>query len=202
MKDMKDIAFEERWESMWRPTLDTHVRGKEGRPDLVLWQNGLWDQRAVWEAGEAHFAANESVMGLRERQLVWDEVRFVASRMQTFVRKLHEEFGEDVPAMWRAVTVHADSNATDANIYELDRIGRAVGQRNGHEVFEWGRLLTAMSMLYRDRTHVGKGPGSWLWGNMVLEYLARSAGVKDRERSPYFDGWGACHKELAKWGGR
>lgn len=202
MKDMKEIAFEERWKSMWAPMLDTHVRGKDGRPDLVLWQNGLWDQRALWEAGEAHFNGSDNVMGTRERQLVWDEVRFVASRMQKLAEKINGEFGADVPAMFRAITIHRDSNATDANLYELDRIGRAVGERNGHEVFEWGRIVTAMSMLYRDKTHTDKGPGSWLWGNMALEYLARGAGIRDPERSPYFNGWGACHKQLVHWGGR
>lgn len=201
MNDMKEVAFEERWEKWWAPTMDTHVRGPNGRPDLLLWQNGLWDQRALWEAGEAHFTVNET-MGTRERQLAWQEVRFIAARIRKLIGMVHEEFGEDVPAMFRAITIHRNSNATDANIYELDRIARAIAEHAGHETFEWGRILTAFSMLYKDKTHTDKGPASWLWGNMVLEYVARSAGAGDGERAPYFNSWKACHSHLVSWGGR
>ncbi|KAH7156640.1 hypothetical protein EDB81DRAFT_717036 [Dactylonectria macrodidyma] len=200
MKDMKEIPFEERWDKFWAPTLDKTVRGPTGQPDLLLWQSGLWEQRAMWESAEAHHDADHP-MAQRERQLVWQEIRFVAARMKKFIQRVDEEF-PGVPTMFRTLTIHRNSNATDANIYELDRISRALAEQAGHEVFEWGRILTAFSMLYKDKTHTGKGPGSWLWGNMVLEYLARSAGIQDEARSPYFDGWDACHSHLATWGGR
>ncbi|ROT35915.1 hypothetical protein SODALDRAFT_337162 [Sodiomyces alkalinus F11] len=200
MEDMEEVAFEERWESMWAPLLETTGRGPTGQPDLLLWQNGLWDQRALWEAAEAHFG-EEDPMGERKRQLVWQEIRFVAARTKKMVRRLSERF-PDVPTMFRAMTVHRESDATDASIYELDRLSRAVAEQADHEVFEWGRIITSLSMLYKDQTHPGKGPGSWLWSNMILEYLARSAGYGDSARSPYFDGWDACHSYLAGWGGR
>lgn len=201
MDDMEEVAFEDRWDKLWAPTLNTTVRGPAGQPDLLLWQNGLWEQRALWEAGEAHYDIDHP-MGQRERQLAWQEVRFVAARIKKFVQRVKDEFGPGVPTMFRAITVHRNSNATDANIYELDRLSRAVAEQAGHEMFEWGRILTAFSMLYQDNTHTGKGPGSWLWGNMILEYLARSAGIKDEARAPYFDGWDACHSHLNNWGGR
>lgn len=198
---MEEVAFEDRWDKIWAPMLNTTVRGPTGQPDLLLWQNGLWDQRALWEAGEAHYDV-ENPMGQRERQLVWQEIRFTAARIKKFVQRLNIEFGPDVPTMFRAITVHRESNALDANIYELDRLSRAVAEQAGHEMFEWARIISAFSMLYKDQTHPGKGPGSWLWGNMVLEYLARSAGIRDETRSPYFDGWSACHSQLTNWGGR
>lgn len=200
MDDMKEIPFEERWPKLWAPMLDTTVRGRNGMPDLILWNNGLWDQRALWEAAEAHHKP-DSILGRRERQLAWQEVRFIAARIQKFVQRIHEEF-PGVPTMFRATTIHRDSNARDANTLELDRVSRAVAERAGHEIFEWGRLMSAFSMLYKDNTHIGKGAGSWLWSDMILESLARAAHVGNSARAPYFDGWDACHSRLISWGGR
>lgn len=201
MDDMKEIAFEERWTNLWEPMLNTTVRGPTGQPDLLMWQNGLWDQRALWECAEAHYSEEEP-LGQRERHLQWEEIRFIGARVQKLVEFLDEKFDADVPKMFRAITAHQESNARDANIYELDRLSRAVAEKAGHEMFEWGRLITAFSMLYKDQTHAGKGPASWLWANMMLEYLARSVGIGDEDRAPYFDGWGACHEHLLGWGGR
>lgn len=155
----------------------------------------------MWEAGQAHYDS-EHPLAQKERKLVWQEIRLVAARLRKLTNSLHDEFGPDVPAMYRAGTIHRNSNASDASIYELDRVSRAVAEKAGHEVFEWGRIISALSMLYKDHTHPGKGAGSWLWGNMILEYLARSAGAGDEARSPYFNGWDACHGDLVNWGGR
>lgn len=201
MDDMKEIAFEERFTKMWEPMLDTTVRGPTGKPDLIMWQNGLWDQRALWECGEAHYNETDP-LGQRERHLEWEEIRFIAARVRKLVQFLREQFGSDVPTMFRAFTVHRESNARDANLYELDRLSRAIAEKAGHEIFEWGRIITAFSMLYKDQTHPGKGTASWLWANMMLDYLARSAAAGDPERAPYFDGWDACHEHLLGWGGR
>jgi hypothetical protein len=200
MEDMEEIPFEERWAKLWGPMVDS-VRGPNGRPDLIMWQNGLWDERALWENGEAHYNPGE-LLGQRQRQLVWQEVRFITARVKKLVQRLSTEFGPDVPTMFRAFTMHRESDARDANLYELERVSRAVAEQAGHEMFEWGRLISGFSMLYKDQTHPGKGPASWLWSNMMLEYLARGAGKGDEARKPYFDGWQACHAHLAQWGGR
>lgn len=205
MDDMAVVSFEERWEKYFTPTVDKYLKGQNGKgPDLILWQNGLWDQRALWEAGEAHFgkaSENETdyVMGSRDRQLAFDEVRFIAARISKFVNKIASTFGADTPTMFRAITMHRTSEANDANLYDIDRIGRTVGNRAGHETFEWGRIISAHSWLYKDKTHAGKGAASWLWGNMAIEYLARAAG---KGGAPYFEGWSKCHRQLTTWGGR
>ncbi|KFH46314.1 hypothetical protein ACRE_029440 [Hapsidospora chrysogenum ATCC 11550] len=201
MDDMKEISFEERFTNLWEPTLDTKVRGPTGQPDLLMWQSGLWDQRALWECAEARLPEDHP-LGERERQLAWEEVRFVAARIRKFVGFLDDTFGPGVPTMFRAITMHNESDARDANLYELDRLSRAIGERAGHEMFEWARIITAFSMLYKDQTHAAKGPASWLWANMMLEYLARGAGAGDEDRAPYFGGWEACHQHLRGWGGR
>lgn len=200
MKDMKEIPFEERWETLWKPTFNL-TRGPNNRPDLFLWQSGLWDERMLWENGEAHYKPDET-MGQRQRQLTWQEIRFVSARTKRFIDMVRDEFGSQMPSMFRAYTLHRESDARDANLYELERLSRALAERAGHEMFEWGRLLSGFSMLYKDQTHLNKGPASWLWGNMLLEYLARSAGQGDVSRRPYFDGWSACHSDLSSWGGR
>lgn len=199
---MKIVPFEERWEKEWAPTLSTHVRGLDGRkPDLVMWQIGQWDKHNLFSMAESHF--NESdFMRKDERPLVWQEIRFLAARYKKFISLIHNEFGSDVPAMFRALTADRSTDKSEMQLFEMDRLERAVAEWSGLEIFEWGRILTAFTGVYRDMRHVGKGPGSWLWGNMVLEYLARSAGVGDESRAPYFNGWQACHDELNHGGGR
>ena len=104
--------------------------------------------------------------------------------------------------MYRALTTHVgDQHSTDAMLIELNRLGRAVAENAGHEVFEWGRIMSGFAQYYKDNTHLDKGPASWLRGNMLLEYLARIAGIGDEDGSPYFDGWNACHDRLVNWGG-
>ncbi|KAF4982288.1 hypothetical protein FZEAL_2074 [Fusarium zealandicum] len=197
------VPWEDRWEQVWAPHNDT-IRGPKGKPDLVLWQNGLWDQRALWTGTVESHDKDDLPMGSRSRQMVWEEIRFMTARTGKLVRRIQHEFS-GVPIMFRSLTAHQKSSLTgDITLYELDRIQRAAAARAGLEVFEWGRILTSLGMLYKDFTHPDKGPASWLWGNMVLEYLARSAGMgRDEEsRSPYFDGWDACHPYLSNWGGR
>ncbi|KAI8716966.1 hypothetical protein NCS52_00991500 [Fusarium sp. LHS14.1] len=200
---IKYVAWEERWEKLWKPH-ESPIQGEKGRPDLILWQNGLWDQRAFWEGGSAMHNPEELRIAEKGRQMVWQEVRFVTARIRKIAQRLNDEFGADAPIMFRSLTVHRETGMGDAIMFDLDRLGRAVAEQAGHEVFEWGRLITLLGTLYRDQMHPGKGPGSWLWGNMLLEYLARSVGAKvgGETRSPYFDGWDACHKDLSGWGGR
>ncbi|GAO46689.1 hypothetical protein G7K_0913-t1 [Saitoella complicata NRRL Y-17804] len=200
MPNMKLIPFEERWEQLWSktdvPSTDSTpgIRGPNGIPDLVMWQSGLWDQRMMWESGEAHAKSTggkPSPLASRTRQMCWEELRFTTSRLRKLLQHLHLSFGPDLPLLYRTITTHRDSDAKDANLYEIDRVSRFVASKEGSEVFEWGRCLSALTMLYMDQTHPAKGAASWLWGNMLLEYLKRSS-----------KGWGECHQEGLAWGGR
>ncbi|CAJ0552657.1 Ff.00g007350.m01.CDS01 [Fusarium sp. VM40] len=202
IKNIKSVAWEERWGILWKPH-EASIQGPNGRPDLVLWQNGLWDQRAFWEGGTAMHNEGDKPMTKKYRQMVWEEVRFVTARIKKIANILNGQFA-GAPIMFRALTVHRQSGMGDAIMMEMDRLGRAVAERAGHEMFEWARLFHLMGDLYQDGMHPGRGPASWLWGNIMLEYIARSAGaeVGGEARSPYFSGWDACHKELSGWGGR
>lgn len=93
--------------------------------------------------------------------------------------------------MYRTHSLHRTSGGNDASLYELDRISRFIAAQHGHEVFEWGRLISAQEHLYMDKTHLSKGAASWLYMNMALGYLKRG-----------LDGWGECHDESLGWGGR
>ncbi|KAM0552637.1 hypothetical protein ACHAPJ_007734 [Fusarium lateritium] len=200
---LKDVPWEERWDKFWKPH-EAPIQGPNGRPDLILWQNGLWDQRAFWEGGAAMHNEGETPMTLKHRQMAWEEVRFVTARIKKIAQRLNDEFGTEAPIMFRALTVHRETGMGDAIMMEMDRLGRAVSEQAGHEMFEWARIIQLLGNLYQDGLHPGKGPASWLWGNMILEYLARSAGAEigGEARSPYFKGWDACHKDLSGWGGR
>ncbi|KAF4468217.1 hypothetical protein FALBO_4893 [Fusarium albosuccineum] len=202
IKHMEYVSWEERWDQHWRPHQEP-IQGPNGRPDLILWQNGLWDQRAFWEGGRG-IHGPQDLMAKQDRQIQWEEVRFAAARIKMIAQRLNDEFGADAPIMFRALTTHRDGGMKNTVLFDLDRLGRAVAEQAGHEVFEWARIFTLFGKLYQDDIHPAKGPASWLWGNMVLEYLARSAGsqVGGESRAPYFDGWDACHPDLLSWGGR
>ncbi|KAJ3543401.1 hypothetical protein NM208_g3599 [Fusarium decemcellulare] len=197
---IKHVAWEDRWDNLWNPR-QRPINGPTGKPDLILWQNGFWDQRAFWESTIAHHKSGQLPKG---RQMLWQEVRFVTARLKKIAQRINDEFGQNTPIMFRSLTTHRESGMGDAIIFDHDRISRAIAEQAGHEIFEWGRLITCMGDLYRDQMHPGKGAASWLWGNMVLEYLARSSASQayGEAREPYFDGWSACHKDLATWGGR
>lgn len=97
MPKMEFVAFEERWEKLWRPTMPKTNGMEGGRPDLILWQANLWDQRVLWEAGKAKEGGEETGLGEHTRQMVWDELRFVMSRMKKFVSAIDAEFGTGIP---------------------------------------------------------------------------------------------------------
>ncbi|KAM0326381.1 hypothetical protein ACHAPQ_007779 [Fusarium lateritium] len=202
IENIENVAWEERWNILWKPH-EASIQGPNGRPDLVLWQNGLWDQRSFWEGGAAMHNEGDKPMTLKHRQMAWEEVRFVTARIKKIANRLNDEF-DGAPIMFRALTLHRQSGMGDAIMMEMDRLGRAVAEQAGHEIFEWARLFHLLGDLYQDGMHPGRGPASWLWGNVMLEYIARSAGseVGGEARSPYFSGWDACHKELSGWGGR
>lgn len=151
-----------------------------------------------------HYGA-EHPMGTIQRHIVWDELRFYTARVKTLLRLLKEKVGSDIPMLLRTSTLDRQKMANDNMSYDLDRINRALGEKLGIEPFEWGRLIAGNPKLYRDSMHPGKGPASWLWGTMLLEYLARAVGAGTEggareERAPYFDGWDVCHKELTQIG--
>ncbi|KAM0554622.1 hypothetical protein ACHAO7_003761 [Fusarium culmorum] len=201
-KEMRIIPFEERWKTVWKPH-EAPIQGPNGRPDLLLWQNGLWDQRGFQVGGKKHHEPNTTV-GLWSRKLVWEELNFFTSRLRTYVQMLVDEF-PGTPMMFRTLTYHQHTGMSDAMMPEMDRVGRAMAAKYGHEVFEWARIIQLLGKHWADRTHPAEGAMSWLWGNMVLEYLARASGVGTNaggeKRYPYFEGWDACHEECLSEGG-
>ncbi|KAF5701567.1 hypothetical protein FGLOB1_10120 [Fusarium globosum] len=201
-KQMRIIPFERRWEELWQPH-ERDIRGPNGRPDLILWQNGLWDQRGFQVGGQKLHEGQNVTLNARHRKMVWDELHFFLARTKKYAEMLIREF-PDTPMMWRSLTYHQKTGSGDIMVVEMDRLGRALAEQYGHEVFEWGRIISLMGNWYEDGTHPGEGALSWLWGNMILEYLARSAKSKlgGDYRFPYFDGWERCHEELVAWGGR
>lgn len=206
------VAFEDRWTHVWNGSLAQSVGGNGRGPDLLLWQSALWDQRNFAELAKVRYG--ESSEGAEmSRAMSWAELRHYGARAAAVLAFLREKFGSEMPFMLRAATIHRDTPGMDMMVYDADRLQRALAERFGMEVFEWGRIVAGHTGLYHDYHHLGKGAASWLWGTMVLEYLARVAGVGAMrrgvvggivpdERARYFQGWKACHDELIEWGGR
>ncbi|KAH7219608.1 hypothetical protein DER44DRAFT_805478 [Fusarium oxysporum] len=163
--------------------------GPNARPDLILWQNGLWDQRGFQVGGQKLHEGQNVTLNGGYRKLVWDELHFFLARTKKYAEMIIGEF-PDIPMMWRSLTYHQKTGSGGIVVIEMDSLGRALAEQYGHEVF--------------DGTHPGEGALSWLQGNMILEYPARSAKSKlgGDYRFPYFDGWEWCHGELVGWGGR
>ncbi|KAF2100132.1 hypothetical protein NA57DRAFT_75632 [Rhizodiscina lignyota] len=159
----------------------------------------VWDRKNWLGVAKEHYGVNSS-MATFARQLVWDEIRFYAARAEKLIRFLQEKLGKDVPMMLRTITLDRDKMAKDVQPYDMDKLNRLIGEKHGIEVFEWGKIIAGHADLYKDNLHPGHGAASWLWSNMVLEYLARAVGAGTeggarREREPYFDGWQMCHKQ-------
>lgn len=208
----KWVSWEDRFEHVWNSSFERMVGVNGKGPDLVLWQSALWDQRNFAELGKLQFGEQHHMADMG-RQMVWEELRHYGARARGFLEFLRKEFGREMPLMLRAGTIHRDTPARDLMVYDADRLERALAEQFGLEIFEWGRLVAGQTGMYQDYHHLGRGPASWLWGTMLLEYLARIAnvgmsrrGVKSSivpgERERYFQGWMACHKELIEWGGR
>ncbi|KAF4497301.1 hypothetical protein FAGAP_6529 [Fusarium agapanthi] len=118
IENFKNVAWEERWNIFWKPH-EAPMQGPSGRPDLILWQNGLWDQHAFWEGGAAMHNERGKPMTLKNRQMAWEEVRFLTARIKKIAKRLNDEFGEDVPIMFRALKVHRESGMDDAIMMEM-----------------------------------------------------------------------------------
>ena len=187
--------FEERWEELWADLRHDHVRGMNGRgPDLIFWQTGLWDQFKLFFDLSAHVhgpstedenvyqnsSDPQAIFRTNKRQAVWHEIRYMTTRLQKVFGLLRKEFGSDVTIMYRALTFHIGGMSNhDYILHEFDRLQRALAANTGHEVFEWGSIMNGYSLLYTDETHLGKGPATWLWGNMFLQYMAKAVGTRD-----------------------
>ncbi|KAK9482971.1 hypothetical protein V1527DRAFT_474577 [Lipomyces starkeyi] len=216
--DMPIVAFEQRLEEVYRKTLP-RLLGWGGRPDLVLFQTGFWDERAFREAEHAEEekslpeAQKTKVWWKSNSQLKWSELRFVAARVKKVIRLLRQELGEDSPLMYRALSTKRDGKEQDLGLISVDRMMRALMAQLDVEVFEWGKIVYGFASEYQDELHIRRGGLSWLWSDMVINYLFRGAGGVEIEgkvkvkptNDTWFDvakNWAECHRWLISWEGR
>ncbi|KAK9326062.1 hypothetical protein V1517DRAFT_312583 [Lipomyces orientalis] len=188
---IKYVAFEERFEKLFQPVWH-EVIGLNGKsPDLILFQSGSWDERVFREAGrfedgDLELPADQkkkkydqlSKVGLGRggRQLVWSELVFFKSRMEKFITFVRDRFGAETPLMYRSLTTRKESASMDLAGINMDRITRALATKHDIEIFEWARIAAAFSPAYMDYLHIGQGPLSYTWSNMLLYYLFRATG--------------------------
>ncbi|KAK9460622.1 uncharacterized protein V1516DRAFT_665018 [Lipomyces oligophaga] len=199
---MDHVPFEERFETIFKPTLDS-VIGADGRaPDLIIFQSLLWDIRG-WAKSEQY---KNHVRGgtYVSRQLYWSELVFYKNRLNKFIRTLKDIFGEDVPMLYRSALSHRSEGINDVPMYELDRMARLVAHHQSVEVMEWGLTVTGYTDIFLDDMHIGLNPHSYLYNNMMLYYLFRASGGTevrgkitnwpDSRQLSKGDAWDECHR--------
>ncbi|KAK9361808.1 hypothetical protein V1504DRAFT_450338 [Lipomyces starkeyi] len=188
---VKYVPFEERFEKLFKPVWNEVVGMNGQSPDLILFQSGLWDERVFREAGRSEDGDDKlsepekkkkydrlSKVGLGRggRQLVWDELVFYKARMDKFITLVRDKFGADVPLLYRSLSARRESASMDLAGINMDRVTRALVAKRGVEIFEWSRMAAAFSTQYMDYLHIGQGPLSYTWSNMLIYYLFRAAG--------------------------
>ncbi|KAJ8100069.1 hypothetical protein POJ06DRAFT_123093 [Lipomyces tetrasporus] len=176
----KYVAIEERWQEYYLPTVNQTI-GKNGRsPDLVILQSGLWDQtmfayahnQLLLDQGKTkQFADKLDFM----RPLNWEELNFYMHRISKFIGLIREQFGRDVPLVYRSMT-HKSNGSETMGIHDLERAARFVCKELDVEYMEFGSLVAGHYDWYRDQVHLEDGPLSALWGNIVMWYLFRTQG--------------------------
>ncbi|KAK9240044.1 hypothetical protein V1525DRAFT_396701 [Lipomyces kononenkoae] len=195
LSHIKHVAFEDRFEHLFKPVWNEVIGMNGHTPDLILFESGLWDERAFRESyinqklpdditdnatrEKLQAERQETGRGRNGRQLAWDELDFFKARMTKFVMYLRDKFGDTTPMMYRSLSTRRDSNKEDLPTINMDRVSRALMNHHGVEIFEWARLARGFSDEYFDYLHIGHGPLSVTWANMMLYYLFRSSGGID-----------------------
>ncbi|KAK9365687.1 hypothetical protein V1509DRAFT_632486 [Lipomyces kononenkoae] len=182
---MKVVSFEDRYKEIFEPVSMPRVIGASGSgPDLILLQSGLWDQVAFLSG--AHNQRMQAlpeeertrfVIGRPKEPLTIDQLRFVSKRFIKFVEFMKDVFGDNVPMMYRSLTVRKEGKDEDAGILSIDRMLRSlVTTRFDMEIFDWSRLAYGAVHEYKDFIHFTRGRMSLLFSDMLLHYLFRASG--------------------------
>ncbi|KAK9321111.1 hypothetical protein V1517DRAFT_327248 [Lipomyces orientalis] len=205
LSEMKVVPIEERWKKYYLPTVNLTIGVNGKSPDLVIFQSSLWDHRMFVEARRA----DKHEFGLDlHRPLNWRELRFYMQRIRYIVGLFRELYGDDFPLLYRATTLRREKFG-NVGLYDLGRAARFVAHELDIEIMEFGQMVQGYEQFYFDIVHIGKGPLSVLWANMVFWYLFRALGgveVKGQlvrmpnESGPYklIDNWDVCHDVYMK----
>ncbi|KAK9371926.1 uncharacterized protein V1513DRAFT_453989 [Lipomyces chichibuensis] len=209
---LRIVPLEERWTKFFLPTIDKLIGMNGISPDLVILQSGLWDQRMY---AAAYMQDNKQNELDYSRPLNWAELRFYMQRERTLVALLREQFGNDVPIVYRISTLQK-SKTRNSNLHDINRAARFVAHETDMEIMNFGDMVHGHEHLYFDFVHIGAGPLSTVWANMLLAYLFRGQGgieVKGRilqmptEDKQYTvsKNWNFCHEKFMndhhKWEG-
>ncbi|KAK9368150.1 hypothetical protein V1509DRAFT_653426 [Lipomyces kononenkoae] len=199
-KDMRIVTVEERWTEFFQPTFDK-VIGMNGRsPDLIMLQSGLWDQQMY---AAAYMTDNGEKEPDYSRPLNWPELRFFMQRERSLITLIRQEFGNDVPIVYRMSTFPR-VKSWHSTLHDINRAARFVAHETDMEIMDFGNMVHGHEHLYFDGAHLGPAALP-IWANMWLWYLFRGQGgieVKGSiiqmptEDKPYnlSQNWNFCHE--------
>ncbi|KAK9378908.1 uncharacterized protein V2V93DRAFT_374489 [Kockiozyma suomiensis] len=210
--EMKIVAFEKRFADIFIPWSFENGILQHTSPDLVLFQSGLWDERAFAEATHYYETASQSQDGKRpywktpRKQVTYQHLHFLSVRLRKLVATVRQLFGDSIPLMYRAQiprgqhTIRAD----DLGVISIDRMARVLAEQLDIEVFEWGKIVYGFDDEYMDDLHPKPANSlTWVFCDMVMSYLFRSVGGVEVEgkvvRGPTESrGWNECHSTFVE----
>ncbi|KAK9453432.1 hypothetical protein V1511DRAFT_504704 [Dipodascopsis uninucleata] len=202
MTEMEYVAWEDRLEHLYLDTLPEVIGMNGYSPDLILYQSSLWDLFAFVKNYQENFKTTEG-SGSNKRQIHWSELEFYIQRSRVFIKSIRNLFGNDVPIMYRTAIQHRNAGITDLPLYNLDRAARFVAHQADIEIFDWGKMMAGFQDEFTDNMHVGLGPLSWLYSNMLMYYLFRALGGAEyrgkvvewpsAKNITMDEAWGECH---------
>ncbi|KAK9466676.1 hypothetical protein V1512DRAFT_263183 [Lipomyces arxii] len=200
LKNMAVVPFERRWKEFYQGSV-RDVIGMNGKsPDLLIFQTGIWDHK-MFVTGRR--AKDNAVDFNYQRSLNWREMRFYMQRVRKIIGMMRSTFGDDVPLLFRVTTLR-QGDFENVGIHNIIRAARFVSRELNIEVMEFGSLVQGYFQFYIDQLHVGKGPLSVLWSNMMFWYLFRTQGgievkgelmklPEPQEQKNVVQNWKLCH---------
>ncbi|RSH79695.1 uncharacterized protein EHS24_009347 [Apiotrichum porosum] len=167
--EAKPATFENRINEVMLPKM--REAGFGGRKvSLSVVSSLFWDDaflsiergRLNKDVGEAH-------------GYLWNEIAWHRGRVRELIQFMRGLFGSDLPLMFRTRQLRLQHDHFKVlRIFQLDQGCRAIAKEMAVRLFTWGGKLEGYDKFYDDDQHYGKGPNTYVFGDMMFFYLHRA----------------------------
>ncbi|KZT55609.1 hypothetical protein CALCODRAFT_498347 [Calocera cornea HHB12733] len=145
-------------------------------PDLVVMSSLFWDSDHMFEGYFSEFAVQRPA----QHGLSFHELRFHQQQAALLISQIRAQYTPQVPLMYRSRHLRANNDGGRMlRVTQMDQGWRAVCERAGVRVFDWGSKLEGYTDYYDGQQHfAAPGPATWLFGDMMLYYLRQAMDVE------------------------